>query len=932
VIDIVGRASETAAIERFVERVPHGPVGLSIEGEPGIGKTVLLSEAIDSAGQRGHRVLQARPAQAESHLSFAVLADLLSAVIDEVSDGLPPPQRDALDVALLRREAAEPADPRTTATALLSVLRILSDRDPVLLAVDDAHWVDTASRRALEFALRRLPDRVGIVATTRIRDGSGSSIDLELALPPGRVQRLLIGPLSATALPALIRSRTDLNVTRPTLRRVMDLSGGNPFYALEIAHAIALGHTTHHPGDVLPVPPTLQELLRDRIERLSAPALAVASAAAALSRPTVPTLEAAFGSDYDVTEALVEAETAGVLVPDVDRLRFSHPLLASAIYGTTTGVLRRAMHRRLAGVVTDPEERARHLSRSTVGPDEAVAGAIETGAGHAARAGAADSAAELYEAACRLTPGERPEDLARRLLGSARALRLAGDPDTARSQAALALATGHASGLRARALLLIGDLATYTDSLESRLDYHERALAEAGDDRELRAEILLALFEQIATDAARAGRRADEAIELLSGGADPFRLARALMAKFVAEAVLGHGAQAQLFEMAQALEAGAGRLREDRIRPDWRGGPVSVYPLLWFHWIDDLEGARARFRLLTRWSEERGDIVGATELVEFVAMAEFRAGNWAEAEHALEVACDDLSQFDLRGPLTASFTDRSVIDAHRGRIDRARVTLATVLAAEGLDRFWRMVCHSAQGAVEFCAGSYEAADRAWAEMRQEAQAVGWFDNLEDRSEPDHVEALLELGRPDEARHRLEHLEWRGRTLPRSWIEAGLPRARALVRAAEGHLADALAIIEQAPATPSLPFETARLLLVRGRLERRANRKLAARDSLSAALRIFDELGSPPWAGRTAAEIARLGLRHRSPDELTETERRIAELAAMGKTNREVAEAAFVSPKTVEANLARVYRKLGIRSRAELGARMASESEGRGTET
>ena len=314
-------------------------------------------------------------------------------------------------------------------------------------------------------------------------------------------------------------------------------------------------------------------------------------------------------------------------------------------------------------------------------------------------------------------------------------------------------------------------------------------------------------------------------------------------------------------------------------------------------------------------------------------MAEFRAGNWVEAEKALEDACDTLAQFDLRGPFVASFADRSVIDAHRGRIERARRTLLGILdGVDRLDVFWRMVCHSAQGVVEFCDGGYESADRAWTAMRAEARAVGWIDFLDDRSEPDHIEALLALGRLDEARRVLDTLEWRGRALPRPWIDAGLPRAQALLLASEGKLAEALGIVDAAPAIRGLPFETARMLLVRGQLERRANRKLAARGSLSEALRVFEELGSPPWAQRARDEIARLGLRHRAPTELTESERRIAELAAAGMTNRQVAEASFVSPKTVEANLARVYQKLGIRSRAELGARMSGKSGDAETQT
>lgn len=238
---MVGRATEAAAIARFVEQVPNGPVGLAIEGEPGMGKTMLVSEAARIASQRGYRLLEARPAEAESELSFAVLGDLLSAAFDEVRDAVPPPQRDALDLALLRTQAAEPADPRTTATALVSVLTILSERGPLVLTIDDAQWVDQASRRALQFAIRRLPHRAGILASTRITDPGASPFDLERALGAGRVQRLVIGPLSLTALHTVIRSRLGLDLPRPMLLRVAEASGGNPFFALEICDGMARG-------------------------------------------------------------------------------------------------------------------------------------------------------------------------------------------------------------------------------------------------------------------------------------------------------------------------------------------------------------------------------------------------------------------------------------------------------------------------------------------------------------------------------------------------------------------------------------------------------------------------------------------------------------------------------------------------------------------
>ena len=908
---MIGRGSEAAAVARFVERVPSGPVALVIEGEAGIGKTTVLVEAVREAGARGCGVLEARPAQAESELSYTALDDLVGGVFDEVSTELPPPQRKALEIALLRREADTPADPRTTGIAFVSVLTHLAANRPLVVAVDDVQWLDRASSRVLEFAARRLPERVGIVVTRRAEAGDAAPLGLDRALGEA-CERLVVGPLSLAALHHLIEGTAATKLPRPMLARVEEVSGGNPFYALELARALA--RDGGHPGigQPLPMPQNLQDVVSERVQRLSATAQAVTLIAAAHARPTAVTVAAALESDDDAEAALLEAEEAGILVGDGERLRFSHPLLESAIYGSATTVRRRQLHRRLADIVTDPEERARHLGRGVTGVDEALAAEIERGASLADRRGAPEAATELYAAACRLTPADRRDDLARRLLGGANALATAGDLDGASTLAATASETAPPGPLRARALLLRGSLATYTESLDARIDHHERALVEAGDDLPLRAEILLARQEEVSVDPRQAARYADEAIALVRALDDRSGLGQALMNKFIAEAVLGLGARQELLDEALALEA-----RSD--------GPALVWPLIWFHWIDDLEATRARYRVNDRMCRDHGDTVGAAEVVEFLAMAEFRAGNWDIAESALEDACATLEQWDVRGPLVASFADRSLIDAHRGRFERARATLNDILEpGEQLDLFWRMVCRSALGQVEFFDDNHEAADRVWTQMKRDADELGWKDILEDRSEPDHVEALLALGQLERARRVHQHLEWRGRTLPRPWIDATLPRVRALVLAAEGDLIGARDELETVATAHALPFERARLLLVKGQIERRTNQKLAAKRSLTEALSILEQLGSPAWAARARDEIGRLGLRQRPPDELTATERRIAELAAGGMTNREVAEAAFVSPKTVEANLARVYRKLGIRSRAELGARMSHE--------
>ena len=227
---------------------------------------------------------------------------------------------------------------------------------------------------------------------------------------------------------------------------------------------------------------------------------------------------------------------------------------------------------------------------------------------------------------------------------------------------------------------------------------------------------------------------------------------------------------------------------------------------------------------------------------------------------------------------------------------------------------------SALAIVEFAAGDHVAVDRALTRMRDRLDAIGTRDMVPDRSEPFHVESLLALGELDRARATLERLEERGRVFPRLWIDVTLPRTRALVLAAEGDVEGALAALDgiDPDAAAKLPFDLAWNLLVRGRLNRRARHRRAAADDLQEALDIFERLGAPDWIELARGELERVGLR-RAAQELTETELRVAELAATGMTNREIAAQAFISSKTVEANLARVYRKLGIRSRAELGA-------------
>jgi DNA-binding CsgD family transcriptional regulator len=411
---------------------------------------------------------------------------------------------------------------------------------------------------------------------------------------------------------------------------------------------------------------------------------------------------------------------------------------------------------------------------------------------------------------------------------------------------------------------------------------------------------------------------------LLSEETAPQLVAGALIDRFFAATMLGRAADDALLHRALELER--------------RGKPAKRHPvpLVWFHFTDSFEAARARYAEDDAVASERGWESMRLDRLAHLAMVELYAGRWELAERYAEESCALATLADARGPTAMRFAFRSLVDAHRGRTDRARPTVLTLI--ENFERagqtYWQAMSLSALGLVEFADERHEAADEAVTRMRQLVETRGIVEVPLDRSERFHVEALCALGRIDQACEVLARLERRHRTLPRPWTAIALPRARADVLAADGDVAAALAALDELELDVAhrLPFELAWNQLAKGRLLRRTRQKRAAAETLREALAVFERLGAPAWAARARDELARVGLRHRSPHELTTSESRVAELAASGLTNREIAAAAFMSPKTVEANLGRVYRKLGIRSRAELGARMAGAGEGTAPET
>lgn len=725
---MIGRERELAAVSAFLDSIPEGPCALLLEGEAGIGKTTVWFEAVEAAEDRRYRVLRARPAESEAKLSYAALADIVGPAFDETRELLPAPQERALAATLLRVATSEPADPRTTATALVGVLTKLSGAGPVLVAIDDVQWVDSASQRALEFAARRLPGQHGVIVARRTDGVAEAPLDLDRALPQDRLQRVELGPLSLAALHHIVSERLQSSPTRPTIARIAEASGGNPFFAIEIAHAMA--SRAGDPGDdrPLPVPRSVQKLAAERVSALSDAAREAVLVAASLSRPTMDTVVAALSSGRDGLAAILEAEESGVLVTDGSRVRFSHPLLASAVYGSASDARRRRLHQRLGELVADPEERARHLAQSTTAVDEATAAEVEQGARQAAMRGARDSAVELFGAACRLTPPGDQESLVRRTLGHGSSLLKTGDVANARRLVEQANTNDLAPTLRAERLQLLAEVEWDDGSIRLATSYLEQALVVASNDPALGARISARLvLIGVPGDPARALQHAETAVRQVDGEREPLVLSSLLIDLCLLDLLLGRIPRTDLMQRGLELESTG--------RPSVYPHPV---PLIWFQCIDDLEATRARHALEAEWARDHGDEPHAAERVSYLALAEFHAGRCDVAERLIERSCNTIAErLEVSGRFAYPFAWRSLIDAQRGRFDRARATLLPLVAeTTGAEKsWWAAVLLSVLGFVEFAASDYHAADHALSQMRQLFEQIGISDGLLDRTEP-----------------------------------------------------------------------------------------------------------------------------------------------------------------------------------------------------
>jgi DNA-binding CsgD family transcriptional regulator len=901
VSEIVGREEELASLHAFVSEARGGPAGLVIEGDAGIGKSTLWLAGVEHARAQGLRVLSSRPAEAERGLAHAGLGDLFDDVLDDVLPALSLPRRRALEVALLLEEASgDPVDHRALAVAVREVLQRLSEREPILIAVDDVQWLDPSSSSALVFALRRLgANRVLLLLARRLEDKPQPS-ELEQVLGPERVQRLPVGPLSVGALHRYLRDRLGGPFARQTLLRIHERSGGNPFFALELARVLDVDLD---PLEPLQVPETLEELVRARISGLPASTRDALALASALGTTSESLLEQAGVA----ADALGAAAVANVIERENGTIRFTHPLLSSVLY-RDLGEERRSVHRRIAEIVEDPLLRARHLALSRDKPDADVARVLDDGARLAADRGASAVAAELAEQALRLTPVDGRDERHRRALAAARAHHAAGEWTRAQTIATDLLAETEIGPWRVEGLVLLADL----ESADRSAAMLEEALREAASLPALQAVIhcrlawatrfkngsehiraALELAEQLEDDVLRARARAVQAIlGWFAGDAKTPQDLPALAHDFATavggEQLVQEATLAVVNTLAPSSTRDEARAFFEREHQEWRER-------------DEPRSARALWGL---------------------SWVEFWAGRWKIAAAHAASAHDISIQYGLEVP--QDHLPIAVIAVHRGQFELAREhsERALRLAEE------QFVFHPPQhmailGLVALWTGDRSAAAEWLGKADRRAAELGWGEPSVRWWSADYAEMLLELGRIDEAVRVVDVWEADGTRIGREWVLAHVTRCRGLVAAAQEAIDEAASLLQQAVAQHEEvgdPFGRARALLGLGIVRRRARQKRAARVAISDALGGFEQLGAATWVEKARAELGSIGGRRRE-EGLTAAELRVAALVAEGQTNREVAAALFLGERTVASHLTHIYAKLGVRSRTELARRL-----------
>ncbi|MFE6619116.1 AAA family ATPase [Streptomyces sp. NPDC057740] len=894
-----------------------------LHGPAGIGKSTVLRALAGEYGGAARTVLRCSPTESESHLPFLALADLLGLVLDEVSERLPAAQRTALESALTGRgESTLQRDGLALRLAVLSALRALADTGPVLVVADDIQWLDPASAELLGFAARRLGDTpVRMLFAVRT---DGQEYDRHLRASPPDTLAVRLGPLSRAQLSALLDHRGYTGLPRSTVRDIHRTSGGNALFALELGRALAENPTPPRPGEPLPVPTSLRALVLNRLEMLSEEARRTLLVASAGARPTVALLHAA-GRDNAEAET-AQAAALGLLAtePEGPAVRFAHPMVSAALYAEAPAQERRAAHAALSTAASDPIERARHLALATHGTDPDVAARLAEAAALARDRGAPSVAAQLGLLAARHTPADSvPSPEVVRLTAAEDAI-TAGELDLARDIAREVLSRTTVPEDRVRAWIIVIDTAGHAMTEVDAI--FPQALADAGDDPRLLALVHYQLTWRallVEGDFDEARGEAAYAAELAARAGDRYTELMALAFQAQIETLMGHADAPATIR--RALE----EPQDPRVACHHNGAGYSRFR--WLIMSDQLAEARATVTALLREVRRRGSVESEVHFLRGVAETELHSGHCGRA---LDLARESLRLARDTGiGEVASAVLASLAEAAGGEVDRALALAREAVehAEEDGDQMYVSRALAALGHAQLVAGDVEASVVSLRRVREVEQSLGITDPARGRWHGDLAEALVRSGEFAEARDVIDVTREVALRLDRGCVLAVLDRAEALLRAARGERGAAVTQLTSAQdrlGKLGYSLEEARAAFALAQLRTGT----PGPTSYDEAARLFRRCRALPWLRQVeAATAARPAESADAPavappsgpdglaalDGLASMERQVAALVMEGATNREIAARLFISVKTVEATLTRVYRKLGIRSRVDI---------------
>lgn len=916
---LIGREAERGRLEQVLDAAASGPIACILEGMAGIGKTTLWRESVESARLRGYRVLETAPSEPDAVLAFSGLGDLFDRILDKFVHALPEPQADALRAALFLSEASDGSgDLQAVPRAILRLLREVSAAGPTLIAIDDEQWLDPASARALTFALCRLRDEpIGVILARRSEAAGALSRELERGFADRGSERLSVEPMPLPAIRTLVETRIGRSIPAPVARRIHEGAGGNPLWALAIAIELEAGHSGGDRARDLPIPRTLSDAVQRRLGHLDPRADPALLAIAALSHPTLGLLQAAI-PDFALSD-LESAEAAGVIEIADGRLRFTHPLLASIHYASAPVSRRRELHRRLASVIDDEEERAQHLALGAEAPDRELADSIEQAAAVAARRGALEAAAQLLEHAARLTPMDQADVRSARLIASAEQRFTIGEASRARHMLDELIPNLTAGPLRARARLQLAVISA--DEPAATLELLEAALADAAADDRLRIQIEWELTAAASAVGQLSSARAyaESALETAESLGDSDLVAQALGEVLFTCVITGEPLRDDVLSRLSEVEDSAATTSY------YQTGTTIALARQWG--AGDLEAARPVLERALKRALSRGEEWDRMTLENRLAQLEWELGNWAQADEHRQAAHEAAGEFDDERvhlmALDAMFAlDRGDLVAARMNVEEGLAMVQRTGADFHTSRFIALLA-----AVELLSGQPDAAHARLHDQRQWLHSIGFGPAGYGKANvwTLDLEALIVLGRLDEADNALAELRARAEACDSDHLRAIACRGEGLLLAARGDFAAAIDAMDRAVAAHLRQrrlFEYGRTLLEKGSLERRAKRKAAAKQTLEEALAILEPLGPEMWLSRTRDELSRIGLRRARTTGLTPAQIRVAELVREGSTNAEIARQLHMSLRTVEAHLTRVYRERGVSSRAQLIAAMA----------